>query len=801
MEFIKILFNIAFTVLPLLLLLLLQIPAARATTRSSTENNNNNHNIQNAETTTIATTIITTTPTTTATTTNNNKNKNNISTTISIGELRKHEQIIDNSIDFTVDPCDDFYQYACGEWKQQLYHQHHHHYNIADHTEDKSSDGEERKAEQTVKYDNDDDDAQSDKYDRTLAMIDYLADKEVLKYFNKRNMTKNLNTTTTARTQATTTAPTTKEPDFIIKVYKYYKSCIAIQQYEPIKYLEWLELNEHVKWPSLINTTTTATATTATNSEEHQTNKHDHNADTEGEEDDEIVMDADDDDDDDEVDETKTADEMNDEAAQDYDSSWIITLAKLRKYGMNGIFIEEIIYNTKSFPTKMLLGFNKPTKEGGFKSMKNEHLKIILNNLNLKLSADSYKKLWLQVTKFEWQLTKLNDLSDELGTTMITIAYLPVPWLSDYLKVIFNQTRPLDANMRIVITNVAYFMALDDLLNEYDDNFLNQYLQMRFLWHLYQQEPQHFQPLECIQHIKSFIPLAFDWIYEKQNDYLKPEIPKINVMFNNLRRQFNLTLYNNRNNFDSATLDQLVKKLESIQLYVGSFVDIDGSEFFYENRKFYSSLKLSSAEYYFNHLKMLKFNFEALHFGMQGVSTHSRYYDMQEYNRGLSSAPYFNQRLNTLNIPLSLLRPPLYHKDFTDIYKYSSLGFLIGQTLMYGFNLNGLAKEEHTTKLMQQVKCLGSWQSTEFNDKIADTSGLRLSYHSFFHSHNNNLISNRKKFFLNYAQTFCGSHNSDEALGRSHVNYALAQFAEFAKTFECSPDSHMNPHEKCYLWD
>ncbi|XP_065358742.1 uncharacterized protein LOC135952654 [Calliphora vicina] len=801
MEFIKILFNIAFTVLPLLLLLLLQqIPAARSTItqRSTTENK-----FQNAETSTIATKISQTTTkttatptiiTTTTTTTINNKNKNNITTTTTTRALRKQEQIIDNSIDFAVDPCDDFYQYACGEWKQQLYE-----YNDEDtDAEDKSTERVfgANEAEQSV---NDDADAESDKYDRTLAMIDYLADKEVLRYFNVRNMTKNLNTTTTSTAGSQTT--TTKEPDFIIKVYKYYKSCIAIQQYEPIKYLEWLELNEHVKWPSLINTTTA-------NSKEHDAHKHDHAAVAEvaGEEVDEIIMDDDDDDDavdaDDEAEESESGDDdNNEEPAQDYDSSWITTLAILRKYGMNGIFIEEVIYNTKSLPSKMFLGFNKPIKQGGFKSLKSDHLKIVLNNLKLQFSEDSFKKLWLQVTKFEWELTKLNDLGDELGTVIIPISHLPVSWLVDYLRVILQQTKPLDSSMRIVLTNAGYFMALNELLNEYENNFLNQYLQIRFLWHLYQQEPQTFQPLDCILHIKHYMPLAFEWIFEQQNQHLHEEIPKIQDLYSNLRRQFNLTLYTNKNNFDSATLDHFVKKLESIQLNVGSFVDIDRSKFFYENRKFYSHLILSSREFFSNHLKMLKFNFNSLHFGMRTVNTYSHYYDMQEYNRGLTSAPHFNKRLNILHIPLSLLQPPLYHKDFTDIYKYSSMGFILAQTLMYSFNLNGLAAAEHP-KLFKHLKCLGSWDSAEVNDKIADVSGFRLAYHSFFQAHANTLVSNRKKFFLNFAQSFCGaSRSSDDDLGRSPVNYALAQFSEFAKTFECSPDSHMHPHEKCYLWD
>ncbi|XP_065364300.1 neprilysin-4 [Calliphora vicina] len=94
------------------------------------------------------------------------------------------------------------------------------------------------------------------------------------------------------------------------------------------------------------------------------------------------------------------------------------------------------------------------------------------------------------------------------------------------------------------------------------------------------------------------------------------------------------------------------------------------------------------------------------------------------------------------------------------------------------------------------------------NENIADSEGLRLALETFLDSEMDETFDQEdlKLFFLSFAQTWCGNSGSDKtqinlhAGHRERVNNVLGNFMEFADVYKCRPGNRMHPEEKCRIW-
>ncbi|XP_017467937.1 PREDICTED: neprilysin-11 [Rhagoletis zephyria] len=93
------------------------------------------------------------------------------------------------------------------------------------------------------------------------------------------------------------------------------------------------------------------------------------------------------------------------------------------------------------------------------------------------------------------------------------------------------------------------------------------------------------------------------------------------------------------------------------------------------------------------------------------------------------------------------------------------------------------------------------------NENIADTEGLRLALETFRRTGGENATLSAeqlKLFFLSFAQTWCGTSAANgESLHDEHsvrVNNVVSNFAEFTQAYRCEPHNEMNPAEKCVIW-
>ncbi|XP_010900959.1 neprilysin isoform X1 [Esox lucius] len=104
-------------------------------------------------------------------------------------------------------------------------------------------------------------------------------------------------------------------------------------------------------------------------------------------------------------------------------------------------------------------------------------------------------------------------------------------------------------------------------------------------------------------------------------------------------------------------------------------------------------------------------------------------------------------------------------------------------------------------------------------ENIADNGGIRQSYRAYLNYVEKNgnepllpgiALNHQQLFFLNFAQVWCGTHRPEHAVnsikvdvhspGKFRVLGSLQNFPEFAKAFNCPKNSNMRPEKTCQVW-
>ncbi|RQM23471.1 hypothetical protein B5M09_001644 [Aphanomyces astaci] len=206
---------------------------------------------------------------------------------------------------------------------------------------------------------------------------------------------------------------------------------------------------------------------------------------------------------------------------------------------------------------------------------------------------------------------------------------------------------------------------------------------------------------------------------------------------------------------------------------------------------------------------------------------------------------YYSPHYNQIAFPVGVLQKPFFDGHFDAAQNFGAIGATIGHEITHGFdhlgrnndgdgNVNPWWSNTTSTAFKTKAQCINDQYSnfvvkSEVNgtvlgningtitlgETIADNGGLKTSfraYHEYLKEFPSQYTEEAgdKLFYLSYAQSQC-SKNTDAFLlrslkqthprGRYRVTGALQNNAEFARVFQCLPDSYLNPSKKCLLWE
>ncbi|XP_023161941.2 neprilysin-4 [Drosophila hydei] len=188
---------------------------------------------------------------------------------------------------------------------------------------------------------------------------------------------------------------------------------------------------------------------------------------------------------------------------------------------------------------------------------------------------------------------------------------------------------------------------------------------------------------------------------------------------------------------------------------------------------------------------------------------------------------YYRLKLNAIELPLGLLRPPLLPNcgpKEAAAQLMGGLGYMIGHELIHGFDYDGINYDAAgrvaggqwpARAIIRFGLRAGCYLGTRYsnatltiNENIADSEGLRLAYEAYRVQQQEQQSTNAtmRPFFVAFAQNWCGQAVAPSSGGQHHashaerVNNVLGNFPEFAEAFNCKAGSPMHPPDKCRIW-
>ncbi|XP_038075858.1 membrane metallo-endopeptidase-like 1 [Patiria miniata] len=202
---------------------------------------------------------------------------------------------------------------------------------------------------------------------------------------------------------------------------------------------------------------------------------------------------------------------------------------------------------------------------------------------------------------------------------------------------------------------------------------------------------------------------------------------------------------------------------------------------------------------------------------------------------------FYHPYRNGILFPAAILQPPFYHKDLPWYSNYGGIGVVIGHEITHGFdNIGRLFDKDGNHRVWWSQASIGNFteraqciidQYSGFvmpqnnrnlngeqtqGENIADNGGLREAYKAYMDNMPKQPrlpgidFTEEQMFFLSYSQIWCSVFTPEAAddyietnvhsPGRYRTIGALQNNEAFNAAFSCPAGSYMNPDLKCRVW-
>ncbi|XP_002068803.3 phosphate-regulating neutral endopeptidase PHEX [Drosophila willistoni] len=503
-------------------------------------------------------------------------------------------------------------------------------------------------------------------------------------------------------------------------------------------------------------------------------------------------------------------------------NSWEWYVAKLRKYGLNDVFLHEqvdVAYNDSSkqiiqlkmseantFNPRLLLELGKDAEER----------QTIMNLLNATRNLE--EKCYEDRDTYSWSLEEL-------------IKEIPqINWQIYFQELLdLKETDLKRFNLRFEVSQLECLKELGNLLKTKSLDTILPYLRLRLMMHLRKYQAN----LNCVHHMRALLPLGMTYIYNKyiyQNRI--EDTQKMEEIFAILRGTFSKYVEANRLQLKSEELTYVRDKLNAMKLKLGNLPEEKSSEYYNEH---YRRANFSDFDFIKNLEQALALRTYLQHAPL--LVNESRlqlyqYYVNDDVTKARTS-PYYENERNTLIVPLIFLQWPLFDHRQHPIFVQSLMGFILGHELSHAFEQEGILYDSlgnespmgwqiRQSELFQNsLQCAAGTPFASLKERLADLNGLQLAYDSFFGLHHDSQLFEYRPyefeseflapqlFYLSFAQFFCGSlppvlgHDMDDV----RVNVSVKNIQQFAKDFKCPLQKKHHEQEQqqqqlnyCQMW-
>jgi len=276
---------------------------------------------------------------------------------------------------------------------------------------------------------------------------------------------------------------------------------------------------------------------------------------------------------------------------------------------------------------------------------------------------------------------------------------------------------------------------------------------------------------------------------------------------------------------DERTREQAFAKLHTVRNKIG-----------YPDRwRNYDDLEVGRTSYLENRFAAIRFDFK------RDLRKIGKPVDPNEWYMSPPTVnAYYSALDNEMVFPAGILQSPFFSLHADEAANAGAIGMVMGHELTHGFDDQGrrfdadgnlrdwwskevsAAYEERAQCVVDQYDAYTILDGVHLNgrltlgENIADIGGLQLAWDSFSKGREDLYVpddsgfSPAQRFFLSYAQSWCGARRPDYARmlvtvdphspPEFRVNGAASNVPQFQEAFRCESGSPMAPLRRCEIW-
>ncbi|XP_014603364.1 PREDICTED: neprilysin-1 [Polistes canadensis] len=343
------------------------------------------------------------------------------------------------------------------------------------------------------------------------------------------------------------------------------------------------------------------------------------------------------------------------------------------------------------------------------------------------------------------------------------------------------------------------------------------------------------QSLYCAEAVNQLMGMAVSWLFVDKS-FHKEKAPKVREMLEDIRASF-ATLVRKTDWMDKETKKVTLEKSDKMSLEIGH------PEWLFEEGEldeYYEDINLSKTKYLDNMLQVVRSislaKLECLH-------------DNNLYNESFwvtdptDVNAFHTFQVNQITIPAGILQFPFYELGL-EALNYGAIGTVLGHELTHGFDNSGRQYDsngnlrqwwtnETISEYTERTQCFidhyNSYYEDEVDDyingeltlgeNIADNGGLReavIAYERWKARHGEEPLlpgfthlTHEQLLFLSFAHLWCEAYTASSLKwmlqdshcpGHVRLRAVLKNSKEFSEAWKCPLGSNMNPIKKCRLW-
>lgn len=462
---------------------------------------------------------------------------------------------------------------------------------------------------------------------------------------------------------------------------------------------------------------------------------------------------------------------------------------------------------------------------------------------------DKISAIAVQFAAFHHSLPKPRDSEDEEEPQYYTVKQLqnltdahikpkkPYPIWQRYLDILFEnlpESKPsTEEQLQLYPENVEFLGRLIDVISDQPPALIELYIWGTVASFLVEHDfNEAVLEEECAQVVHKLMGLAVSYAIADK-DFLETTKPRIEQMLNDIQKEFdNMVLETDW--MDAYTKYASLEKSKAMRSLIGF------PEWILDVKKLeghYKGLQISPTHHLENWVNALQFlNTEWLR---SWQVRNDEVWDMDPTE--VNAFNIFER--NAINIPVAIIQYPFYYLGL-DALNYGALGETLGHELTHGFDNSGRHYDQygnekrwwsnHTLQEYdQRAQCLVDQYSSYYvpeakakingtltlGENIADNGGLREAYRAYRAYVKRNGpeaqlpgfedFTHEQLLFISFGNQYCETVSpsvakylleDEHSPSKFRVLGVLSNMEEFSEAFQCPSGSRMNPRKKCRVW-